>query len=225
MEGLEHSRHAPSVADTEDRSPSPPRSYHTTLLEQLTRFHIDFVHRQTQNDERIQQQLTQDRGLTSSLKAADVGNFEPKAMPDSEAAMDFIDNFRGAAIHYGEARTIAVLRKCCKNKIAHDWLAGMKEVDAIGLSQSLDHWERLLRRDFMPRSTQLYAEAKSEVFKWTQNRSPAEYITHKLRLLRLAGVTNENLVVEELHAGFSRCTEMHIPLEPFVLAGNGIDQG
>jgi hypothetical protein len=223
-EGLEHSRHAPSGTDTTEPPPSPPQSYHTTLLEQLTRFHMDYVHNQARNDERILHHLPQNKGMGSVLKATDVGIFEPKAMPDSEAAMDFIDNFRGAAIHYGEEWTMADLRKCCKNKIAHDWLAGMKEYDSIGLSQSLDHWERLLCRDFMPRSTQLYAEAKAEVFKWTQNRSPAEYITHKLRLLRLTGVTEESLVVEELHAGFARCTEMHIPLEPFVLSGNGVDQ-
>jgi hypothetical protein len=119
---------------------------------------------------------------------------------------------------------MSVLRKCCKNRIARTWLAGMNDRDRIGLSQSLDNWERLLRRDFMPRPTQLYAKDKAEVFQWTQNRAPAEYITHKLRLLRLAGVTNENQVVEELHAGFARCTELHIPLEPFVLAGSDVDQ-
>jgi hypothetical protein len=209
--GLAQSRHAPSVDDT-DADQSPPQDYQTNLLEELTRLNMTLARNQTQ-----------DRGATG-LKPNDVGLFEPKTMPDSEAAMDFIDDFRGAAIHYGEERVVSVLRKCCKNRIARTWLAGMNDRDRIGLSQALDNWEHLLRRDFMPRPTQLYAEAKAEVFKWTQNRAPAEYITHKLRLLRLAGITNENLVVEELHAGFARCTEMHIPLEPFVLAGSDVEQ-
>jgi hypothetical protein len=56
----------------------------------------------------------------------------------------------------------------------------------------------------MPRTAQLYAEARNENFKWTQNRTPAEYITHKMQLLRIAGITDSDHIVEELHNGFMR---------------------
>jgi hypothetical protein len=209
-EGVAQSRHAPSVSDTDEPAPPPTRDYNTSLLEELTRLNMTLARNQGRNGERG----------AGGLKPSDVGLFEPKAVPDSVAAMDFIDDFRGSARHYGEERTLAVLRKCCKNTIARAWLAGSNDVDRRGQTTSLDHWEEILRRDLMPRPTQRYASAKAEVFKWTQNRSPAEYVTHKIRLLRLAGVTNEDLVVEEIHAGFAQCTEMHIPLEPFVRETN-----
>jgi hypothetical protein len=222
MEGLRQSRHAPSSVDSGDSEPQQ-QSYQTNLIEELSRFQLNFARNQMDMDERILQRITTDGQNSGSLKAADIGFFEPKAMPDSDAAITFIDNFNDAAIHFGADRTLAVLRKCCKNTMARSWVQGLNDADRTAIRHSLWHWERVVRRDFMPRPAQLYALARNEVFKWTQNRSPSEYITHKIRLLRIAGVTNEDHVVQELHDGFLRCPEMHIPMEAYVLeAGNDV---
>jgi hypothetical protein len=93
------------------------------------------------------------------LKPADIGYFEPKAMPDSEAAMNFIESFTDAVIHYGEANTLEVLRKCCHNDIARAWVSSLKDADRTAIARSTWHWEFVLRRDFMPGPTQLYAAA------------------------------------------------------------------
>jgi hypothetical protein len=94
-----------------------------------------------------------------NLKPADIGYFEPKAMPDSEAAMNFIESFTDAVIHYGEANTLEVLRKCCHNDIARAWVSSLKDADRTAIARSTWHWEFVLRRDFMPGPTQLYAAA------------------------------------------------------------------
>jgi hypothetical protein len=224
LEGIQQSRHAPAQAQTGQYAPveenpkddEHPATYHENLLQQLVRHNMQFSTRVTDTTEEILRR-TNNGG---TLKDTDVGLFEPKGMPDSAAAMNFIDGFYDAAMHYGEARTLAVLRKCCKNDIARSWVAGLADVDRTAIRQSLWDWERVLRRDFMPRTAQLYAEARNETFKWTQNRTPAEYITHKMQLLRIAGVTDSDHIVEELHNGFMRCPEMHIPMEAHVQEEN-----
>jgi hypothetical protein len=225
LEGLPQSRHAPAQVQTRQYAPAEehphrpepedntqPATYHENLLQELVRHNMQFSTRVTDTTEEIL--CRTNNGGT--LKDTDVGLFEPKGMPDSAAAMNFIDGFYDASIHYGEARTLAVLRKCCKNDIARSWVAGLSDVHQTAIRRSLWDWERVLRREFMPRTAQLYAEARNENFKWTQNRTPAEYITHKMQLLRIAGITDSDHIVEELHNGFMRCPEMHIPMEAHV---------
>jgi hypothetical protein len=225
LEGLQQSRHAPAQVQTRQYAPAEehahqpepedtrqPATYHENLLQELVRHNMQFATRVTDTTEQILRR-TNNGG---TLKDTDVGLFEPKGMPDSAAAMNFIDGFYDASIHYGEARTLAVLRKCCKNDIARSWVAGLSDVDRTAIRRSLWDWERVLRRDFMPRTAQLYAEARNENFNRTQNRTPAEYITHKMQLLRIAGITDSDHIVEELHNGFMRCPEMHIPMEAHV---------
>jgi hypothetical protein len=204
LEGLQQSRHAPNNQTTAADD----------LLQELIRFQMRFANDQMNATGEILRRSNYSSGGT--LKAADVGFFEPKSMPDAQAAMHFIDNFNDAVIHYGEDRTKQVLRKCCKNDIARAWVSGLSDPDRIALQQSTWHWERILRRDFMPRPAQLYAQARNETFRWNQNRTPAEYVTHKIRLLRIAGITNDDHVVEELHNGFIRCPEMHLVMEASV---------
>jgi hypothetical protein len=221
LEGLQQSQYAPSQGQ-DDPMPAQPmtnQQYQTNLLEQLTQLQIRLA-----NDRLDARPNAGPRGPTN-LKPADIGYFEPKAMPDSEAAINFIENFNDAVIHYGEASTLAVLRKCCHNDIARAWVASLKDVDRTGIARSTWHWETVLRRDFMPRPTQLYAAARAELFKWTQGRSPSEYVIHKIRLLKAAGITDDDQVVQEVHDGFAKCPELQIPLEAYVLeAGNDISE-
>jgi hypothetical protein len=146
------------------------------------------------------------------LKPEEVGLFEPTSMPDTLAAMNFIDNFTNMAAWYGEECTSRVLRRCCTNKIARTWLSSLSDDDRAAL-QSTQGWERLIRRDFMPRRGILACQARAETFKWTQGRTPSVYATFKMKLLRNAGITDPDVVVREIHNGFAQCPELQLHLE------------
>jgi hypothetical protein len=64
-----------------------------------------------------------------ALKPGDVATFEPRFQSDSDAASRFIDSIRDAIAHYGEPRTRAVLRRCCKGSVAEDWIARVSDHD------------------------------------------------------------------------------------------------
>jgi hypothetical protein len=147
---------------------------------------------------------------------ADVGLLEPTSMPDTLAAMNCIDNFTNMVSWYGEECTWRVLRRCCTMDIAQTWLFSLSDDDRAAL-QSTRGWERLIRRDFMPRRDILECEARAETFKWTQGRTPSAYATHKMKLLRNGGITDPDVVVQEIHDGFARCPELQLPLEHMVL--------
>jgi hypothetical protein len=193
------------------------QQYQTNLLEQLAHLQIRLV-----NDRMDTRPNTRD---PTNLKPADNEYFKPKAMPNSEAAMNFIESFTDAVILYSEANTLAVLRKCCHNDIARAWVASLKDADRTAIVRSTWHWEFVLRRDYMPRPAQLYAAARGEQFKWIQGRSPSGYVAHQIRLLKTAGITEVDHVVQEVHDGFVRCPEIQIPLEAYVLeTGNDISE-
>jgi hypothetical protein len=222
---FEQPQYAPATEGVRPDQPAVQQEYQTNLIEALTRFQMTFAEDRRRTVDQILRHLTTHGQKCTTLKAVDVGYFEPKGMPDSEAAMTFIENFKDAVIHYGDANTLAVLQKCCKNDIARAWVSSLNDDDRTAVAQFIWHWERVLRRDFMPRAAQLYATARNETFKWTQGRSPSEYITHKIRLLKIAGITDDNQVVEELHNGFYKCPEIHIPMEAYVLeTGNDVSE-
>jgi hypothetical protein len=164
-------------------------------------------------------------GADVPLKPRDIGLFEPTRMPDSLAAIHFIDDFNTAAIYYGEEATRKVLRRCCANTVARSWIAGLDDGDRLALQVSTQDWERLIRRDFLPSKGIREDQARAEKFKWTQNRTPAEYVTSKLTLLRIAGITDHDRVIWEIHDGLKSCPEIQIPLEHFVKdSGNSISE-
>jgi hypothetical protein len=72
-------------------------------------------------------------GADVPLKPRDIGPFEPTRMPDSLAAIQFIDDFTTAAINYGEEATRKVLRRCCANTVARSWIAGLDDGDRLAL--------------------------------------------------------------------------------------------
>jgi hypothetical protein len=155
------------------------------------------------------------------LKPRDVGFFEPSKMPDPFAAIWFIDCITTAVHFYGEENTLLVgLRRCC-NYIARDWLFSLSNEDRDALRESTQAWERLIRRDFMPPKHILLDQVDAETFDWAQDRTPYAYLMRKLLLLRFAGITDENRVVDELHRGFERCPELHLHLEHVVSEEGG----
>jgi len=75
----------------------------------------------------------------------------------------------------------------------------------------------------MPYLASQLSAARAESFRWNQGCTPAEYVAKKLRLLRMANITNEDDIVEELHRGFISAPNLHLHLDKYVAArGNSV---
>ncbi|KAI5839167.1 hypothetical protein DFP73DRAFT_598804 [Morchella snyderi] len=144
----------------------------------------------------------------TSLKPDSFGYFNPTKIPDAEAAYRFIDSIQDGVTVYGELSTRAVLRRCVKGTIADNWYFGLAQEEKELLTTDTSHWVQLLRRDFMPRAAILEIDAQKEKFTYAQGRSASEYVTRKILLCKIAGITNENLQVEMIHKGLSEATEL-----------------
>jgi hypothetical protein len=110
-QGFVQPQYAPVTEDVGPEQPAVRQDYQTNLIEALTRFQMTFAEDRRRTDDQISslQHLTARGQKSTRLKAADVRYFEPKGMPNSEAAMTFIENFKDAVIHYGDTNTLAVL--------------------------------------------------------------------------------------------------------------------
>jgi len=158
-----------------------------------------------------------------TLKPTDVATFEPRSQSDADAASYFIDSIRDAVAHYGEPRTRAVLRRCCKGSVAEDWIAGVSDHDRALLRMNCSNWAVILERDFMPYLASRLSAARAETFRWNQSRTPTEYVAKKLRLLRMANVVRDEEVAEELHRGFAATPNLHLHLDKYVSeVGNSV---
>ena len=102
--------------------------------------------------------------------------------------------------------------------MAISWRSSLSDEDRDELRLSVRGWKRLLKRDFFPRPGVLIIKANREVFSWKQGRTPLDYVTEKLRLLRLAGVKDENQLVEEVHQGFAEAPDLFGRLENCISA-------
>jgi hypothetical protein len=201
----------------------PPPPSQTDILTELAQLQAFFARNQHAVNERLLGALADrdpggaPRGPTlAALKASDIGMFEPTAVPDPDAAIVFLDNIRDAVRQYGEERVMLVMKRCCTNAVALGWLTGLELEDRDELITSAAAWDRLIRRDFMPDAEELEAKARDDLFKWSQGRSASQYVTDKIRLLRIAGITNPDAVVHELHKGFRLCPELKMHLHQYV---------
>jgi hypothetical protein len=95
----------------------------TVLVQKQTAAQADSTRLRTANPR------PRDDAYGRTLKPGDVATFEPRSQLDSDAASRFIDCIRDAVAHYGEPRTRAVLRRCCKGSISEDWIAGVSDED------------------------------------------------------------------------------------------------
>jgi hypothetical protein len=192
--------------------PAPPRQRpDPDLLTEMARLQFAFASNQHAVNEQILNSLAA-ANQAFKLKAADIGLFEPAGMPDAAAAILFIDNINDAVKQYSAERVLLVLKRCCNNAVVLSLLTGLDEADRNELFVSIPAWERLLRRDFMPKRSTLEHNARSETFKWSQSRTPSQYVSDKIKLLRIAGIVEPDSVVYEVHRGFDRCPELQIPL-------------
>ena len=157
------------------------------------------------------------------LKASDVGKFEPRDSLDPIAAQHFIDNITYSVRTYGEDRTRAVLRRCCESPRAQRWLCWLSTEEKDDMNTSTAHWITYLTHDFMPPPGKLQLEALMEQFDWSQNRTPMEYATKKINLLRIAGIVDQDTIVNAVHAGFQSAAALMVALQPHIRArGNAV---
>jgi hypothetical protein len=191
-----------------------PGNPNTELLTELARLQTLFAANQHAVNEQLLNRLqaTQNTARLPALKASDIGLFEPVSQPDPATAILFIDNINDAVKQYGAERVLLVLKRCCNNAVVLSWLTSLDEADRNELLVSIPAWERLLRRDFMPKRSTLEHNARSETFKWSQSRTPSQYVSDTIKLLRIAGIVDPDSVVYEVHRGFDRCPELQIPL-------------
>lgn len=153
------------------------------------------------------------------LKPEMVGLFEPSSMEDSTAAKVFMDAIDDSVANDGEELTLGVLRRCVRGDIATSWRTSLCEDDKVRMRTSTTAWKEILDRDFFPRKAIRLLTARKEVFKWNQGRKPLEYATEKARLLRIAGVRDEDEIVEQIHAGFVGTPELFSSLENCIKPG------
>ena len=160
-----------------------------------------------------------------TLKPSDVATFKPRSQSDADSTSRFIDCIRDAVAHYGEPRTRAVLRRYCKGSVAEDWIAGVSDHDRALLRMNCSNWTAILERDFMPYLASRLSTARAEAFRWSQGRTPTEYVAKKLRLLQMANTTTDDEVVEELHRGFAAAPNLHLHLDKYVSEiGNSVSE-
>ena len=199
-----------------------------SIATQIANIAVAMDRRQEATDRRqetVQNELTSKREVRTNpatapaLKPGDVATSEPRNQTDSNAASRFIDSIHDAVSHYGEELTRVVLRRCCKETATEDWLAGMLDHDRTRLRTSCGNWVAILERDFMLYLASRLSAACAETFRWDQGRTPGEYIAKKLRLLRMANVTNSDDIVEELHSGFVRAPSLYLHLDKYVTEG------
>jgi hypothetical protein len=180
----------------------PAIATRAVLLTEISQLQVLFARNQHAVNQQILDRLTAPAHAVAAqgprplpcIKASDVGMFNPTSVPEAAAAILFIDKIHDAVKQYGEDRTLLVLKRCCNNDIASSWLTGLDAQDWDALITSAEAWERLLRRDFMPNVADLEAKAKEEVFKWSQSRTPSQYVSDKIKLLRISRITNPDAV-------------------------------
>ena len=161
----------------------------------------------------------------SNLKPDMVCYFEPKNMEDYRSACNFVDAIDTCVTFEGDAATAAVLQRCLKGECAVNWRSSLSDQDKYEMRIGTEAWKRCIIRDFYPRQGILLIKANREVFRWNQNRTPLEYVTEKLRLLRLAGIRDENQLVEEVHNGFAETPELFSSLENCIQeTGNSVSK-
>ena len=141
------------------------------------------------------------------LKPEQVQKFKPESLRDSLTTQLFIEAIQNSVRNYGEDRTRATLFSCMNNEVAQGWYSSLSDEDQNEMGGSTLTWIRVLKRDFMPTSSELRLEADREVFSWSQGRTPLEYVGTKVRKLRM-GYSEERDIVWRVHDGFSREPEL-----------------
>ncbi|RPA80372.1 hypothetical protein BJ508DRAFT_327484 [Ascobolus immersus RN42] len=120
--------------------------------------------------------------VTYRLKAEEVGFFEPKDAHDQTATQIFLNVIEDALLRHEPQDLLPLLRVCTtkKSSIAYDWYHALDEAERKRMTTSVEVWKKALRTD----------------------RTPAQYVNTKLRLLRNAGWDDDDRLLHYVHKGF-----------------------
>ena len=176
---------------------------------------------QNQNQRQQQQNAPQHPNHRIQMKPEMVGIFEPSSLEDTTAAKIFMDAIDDSVAADGEEQTLGVLRRCIRGDTAVSWKTSLCDADKVRMRTSTKGWKDILERDFFPRKAVRLMTANKEVFRWNQNRKPLDYATEKARLLRIAGIKDEDEIVEQIHAGFINTPELFGNLENCIMPNGG----
>lgn len=157
-----------------------------------------------------------DAPVTRDIRPEVIGKFSPAKMPDTTKAYLFVECIRYAVAGYGEDRVRPVIRMCLDGPVAQDWFVGLDDIDKCALQTSSASWIRLINRDFMDKPGDLIIQAYKERFTWDSKRTPSDYVSKKVQLMRMAGTFDERTMIHLIHDGFREAPRMHMALLPFV---------
>ena len=175
-----------------------------------------FERMMTRNAEQFREMMDkrQPDANSTTLKPSEVYLFKPTSQRDDRSARIFIERITDAThIYQSQPQKLALLLpRCLDNEIAHVWYSALTDYEKSTLTDSLNAWITILKRDFMGTTAELRSSADKECFRWSQGRTPAEYVNEKVSKLRMAGMTSEPELVQHVYEGFSGTPELQISL-------------
>ena len=157
-----------------------------------------------------------DKSTVKDIRPEVIGKFAPTKMPDTTKAYLFVECIRYAVAGYGEDRVRPVIRMCLDGSVAQNWFVGLDDIDKYALQTSSDSWIRLINRDFMDKPGDLMLQAYKERFSWDNKRTPSDYVSRKVQLMRMAGTFDERTMITMIHDGFREAPSIHMALNPYI---------
>lgn len=121
--------------------------------------------------------------------------FDPSSGDDVEL---FCRRIQDMAYVKGSVTVCEVLPRCLNNSAMY-WYMSLDEVDRTQMRHSTDVWIRLLRERFGISIIEAYDELVS--LDYDINTDYDAYYERKIRLARLAGITNKELIIHHLFRG------------------------
>ncbi|ERF74442.1 hypothetical protein EPUS_09487 [Endocarpon pusillum Z07020] len=152
-----------------------------------------------------------------TLKPSELYLFKPTSRQDEKSARIFVERIEDARrIYKNQSEKLALLLpRCLDNEIAHAWYSALSLEDKDALSDSVNGWIRIIKRDFMGTLSELRSAASKESFNWNQGRLPTEYVDEKVGKLRIAGMNSEEDIVQRVYEGFDDVPELQAALAPY----------
>ena len=107
----------------------------------------------------------------------------------------FINEIDDAVEHYTEAQVITTLHKCLENDLAHQWFASLSHTEKTSMWALVLNFKMMLRHSFMGSTSDLHLLTNKEIFNWSQDCTPMEYLLAKTQKLWMAGCTDDDELV------------------------------
>ncbi|RPA85031.1 hypothetical protein BJ508DRAFT_323217 [Ascobolus immersus RN42] len=135
-------------------------------------------------------------------KAREIGEFNPKKRPDHMAAYNWLLRVDNAVTTFTEASVMKTVLTCIEGDTANAWLDALPKEDLTKLTANTAGLKEIIQRDWFLPVAALRMEADALSFRWDDGRLPTEFMTDKVKLYKMSGITDENLLVNMVHQGF-----------------------